>query len=84
MQLDEILILDSSVPLLGTQRKRKRDFTGNRESISLIISSGRCDFIEETVVMRLGIRHCSLLFPYFNFFHQLLEHSYQKGFFFWG
>ena len=43
MQLDEILILDSSVPLLGTQRKRKRDFTGNRESVSLIISSGRCD-----------------------------------------
>ena len=30
---------------LETQRKRKSDFTGNRDSISVIISTGRCDIM---------------------------------------
>ena len=36
--------------VLETHRKRNRDLTGNRESISVIISIGRSDIMEETVV----------------------------------
>ena len=34
-----------------TQRKRKRDITGNRDNILVIISTGRCDIMEVTMVM---------------------------------
>ena len=35
---------------LEMQRKHKSDFTGNRDSISVIISTGRCDIMEVTMV----------------------------------
>ena len=55
--------------VLETQRKRNRDLTGNRESISVIISIGRSDIMEETVVavVSLEVSDYGLLFPDFNF-----------------
>ena len=57
---------------LEMQRKRKRHFTGNRESISVIISIGRCDIMEVTMVMvSSGVRDC-----YFQISISFLSNSY--------
>ena len=48
---------------METQRKGKRNLTGNQESISVIISTERCDIMEVTMVaMSSEVRDAILRF----------------------
>jgi len=54
------------------QRKRKRDFTGNRDNISVIIFTGRCDIMEVTmVIVSSEVKDC-----YFQILISFLSNSY--------